>query len=438
MSTTVTPPGESDRFSVADATPPSGTSKKTLVEQSDSPSTSNYKATFYSVKGTNGDQTWRVESPARAIGAKVNYIPDGHEGGSALYWPNKSSFFPWSLNLEFEDGSREIVQSREAWEALCEQRKVVTDRSVSYPNQEGDAAVFTRPLAFGASHVIGLKQEGVRVTCEVDDNYLAKHHLNYFMQKANQELAAEGKKWEDYVDDHARSICAGDGILVSTDHLRDVYWKELTARFGKKHLPEIHVCRNFVDEQFVPKELVEPREDGKLRIGYMGSDSHLWDIDLIYAACVEAFINGHEIVFIGIDPANINPKYRRSKNNWSAIDYTHIPWTNNFRGVALPLDIGFAPLIVDEHTLCKSDIKALEYALSGAACIAQNCLVYNRTLADEQVLFAGGPTEYVHQMRRLIKDEELRRSLVEGTRQYIADERMLMDNADEWKAAVLG
>ncbi|HEX7071470.1 MAG TPA: hypothetical protein VF190_11720, partial [Rhodothermales bacterium] len=229
--------------------------------------------------------------------------------------------------------------------------------------------------------------------------------------------------------------------IVSTEHLRDVYWRVLGEMFGKRHLPEIFVCRNLVDERFLPSNTVSPRDDGKLRVGYMGSDSHLWDVDLIYPALAEAFVNGHEIVFIGIDPANINPIYRRNKSkvNWGAIDYTHIPWTNTFRGTALPLDIGFAPLVVDEHTLCKSDIKALEYALSGAACVAHNCLVYNRTLkGEEHVLFAGSPLEYVHQMRRLIKDAELRNALVRNTNEYIREERMLLDHKKEWEEAVFG
>lgn len=397
-------------------------------------------STFYAVKGPNGDLTWRVESPAHAVGAKVSYIPDGEQGGQALFWPNKSEFFPWSLKLEHQDGSREIIQSREAWEAVCATRQGETpDIFPEYPKHEGDAAVFTRPLAFGATHMMGLRRQGVRVLAEVDDNYLAPQHLNFFMKKASQDLEKDGKSWNDYRDDHARSICAGDGIIVSTDHLRDVYWKGLSKLFGKRHLPEIFVCRNHVDKRFIPASHVPPREDGRLRIGYMGSDSHAWDVDLIYEACAEAYINGHEIVFIGIDPKNINPKYRMTRKNWGMLDYTHIPWTNDYRGTALPLDIGFCPLVADEHTLCKSDIKALEYGLSGAAAICQNNLVYNRTLkGEENVLFANSPMEFVVQMRRLIKDAELRKSLVDGMNEYIKNERMIEDNAQEWREAVLG
>ncbi len=41
-------------------------------------------------------------------------------------------------------------------------------------------------------------------------------------------------------------------------------------------------------------------------------------------------------------------------------------------------------------------------------------------------------------MRRLIKDEELRKSLVENTLEYIRNERMLMDHKQEWEEAVFG
>lgn len=397
------------------------------------------KATFYAVKGPNGDLTWRVESPAFAVGAKVHYIPDGHDGGEALYWPNEGDAFPWQFEIVLDDGTRETVASRDRWEQLCRQGGRLADVTPRYPTHEGGSAVFTRPLAFGAAHMLGLKQNGVRVVAEVDDNYLSDQHLNWFMQQADKDLRQTGKSWEDYRDDHARSICTADAIIVSTDHLRDVYWRELARLYGKKDLPDILVCRNHVDERFVPKTLVPPREDGKLRVGYMGSDSHVWDVDLIYEACVEAFVNGHEIVFVGINPAAINPKYRKSRKDWGRISYTHVPWTNDYRGTALPLDIGFCPLRVDSHTLCKSDIKWLEYGLSGAATVAQNCLVYNRTAVHgENALMANSPAEFVVQMRRLINEPGLRERLVTGTREYIEEERLLSKNTDEWRQAVYG
>ena len=388
-------------------------------------------ASWYAVHGPNGDLTWRVQSPAAAVGAKVTLIPDT-TGADDLYWPNLDSVFPWVMEVRFEDGTEDRVASKEHWQALCEQRARLTDRRIVHLNHEGSSAVFTRPLAFGAAHMMDMRKQGVRVLAECDDNYLSAASLNVFMRMAGW---AENDR-----NAHIRSIAVGDGLILSTDYLRDIYWKGLRAEFGKKNLPELFVCRNHIDEQYIPDVLSPPRDDGKLRIGYMGSDSHVWDVDLVFDALYDAWLDGHEIVFVGINPRNLNPKYRQSKKDWSKLGYTHVPWRiDGFRGSALPLDIGLAPLVVNNHTLGKSDIKIMEYALSGAPTIAQNCLVYNRTFKHgETALLAGSPAEYLTQLRALTSSADLRQRLVDNTMQYIREERLLSNNTAEWREAIYG
>jgi hypothetical protein len=399
-------------------------------------------ATWYAVAGPNGDTTWRVQSPARAIGAKAVLIPDGI-GFKQLTYPNLDGEFPWVMDVTMEDGTHDRITSEWQWKAMAEQGARITERKADYLAQEGSSAVFTRPLAYSAAHMIEMRNEyGIRVLAETDDNYLSDAKLNYFLNKMG---------WgENQKDEHMRSICSSDGIIVSTPYLRDLYHKGLKEQvkrhlpdlwhaLGKKAIPEIHVCRNHIDEQYIPQELSPPRDDGRLRIGYMGSDSHIWDVWLIHDALLEAHLNGHEIVFIGISPKDLNPKFTRNKREWQ-VPYTHIPWRNNdFRGTPLPLDIGLAPIVVDHHTLGKSDIKWLEYGLSGAASVLQNCLVYNQTAVHgETALLANGPAEFALRMRELIHSPELRERLTKNTMQYINEERLLSKNAEEWRSVVVG
>ena len=402
-----------------------------------------HDATWFAVKGPNGDLTWRVDTPAWACDAKLNYIPD-KDGGKGLMWPNDGTDFAWAIHGEWEDGSEAHIETEAEWKLACEERRKLLNMTSEYKSLEGRAAVFTRPLSWLAAHMMEMRSQGIRVCAEVDDNYLSKAKHNIFTTKwVKTVLTEEGSRWEDYGEDHSRSICVGDGLILSTDKLRDQYWKYLTSRFKKKDLPEFFVCRNHVDRRFLPDKLVPARQDGKLRIGYMGSDSHYWDVELIYPALKEAYDQGHEVVFIGIDPrySMIEPSaYEiKTRQHWWNIEFTHIPWSDTFRGVALPLDIGFAPLVQNHSTDGKSDIKWMEYAISGAACVAQNSVVYNRTAKHgENVLFANSPTEFVLQMRELIRNPRLRRDLAGATMEYIEKERMIENNRDEWRQAVYG
>ncbi len=359
-------------------------------------------------------------------------------------WPNQGKTFPWEIKGKWGDGTPAHIRSKTQWKRFAEERRTLVNMRSVYPAHEGEAAVFTRPLSWLAAHMMEMRNQGVRVCAEVDDNYLSKAQHNIFTKKWTKTvLNEEGSRWEDYGQDHSRSICVGDGLILSTDKLRDQYWRYLKERFGKKDLPDFFVCRNHVDRRFLPEELVPPREDGMLRIGYMGSDSHYWDVELIYPALREAYELGHEIVFIGIDPrySMISPsQYEiKTRQHWWDFPFTHIPWSDRFRGVALPLDIGFAPLVQNHSTDGKSDIKWLEYGISGAACVAQNCVVYNKTAVHgENVLFANSPTEFVLQMRELIKNPRLRKALPAATMEYIEAERMIENNRQEWRDAVYG
>lgn len=384
------------------------------------------RASWYAVHGPNGDLTWRVTGPADLIEAKLNLIPE--EEGMDVAYPNGGKFFPWQLKATEPDGTTLVLASKDAWKGYVEKPRKLVSLEPVYPEHEGDAAVFTRPMSWLATHGLELRRQGVRVVAEVDDNYMSPSRLNVMFELADTSARER--------DEHARSICSTDGIIVSTDHLRDQYRKALKEHFPKEKLPEIHVCRNHVDERHIPT--VKPY-DGPRRVGYMGSDSHIWDVDLIYPALYAAKQRGCRIIFVGIHPLHVNPKYRRKNWDWAALEYEHVPWKLDYRGTALPLDIGLAPLLTNHHTLCKSDIKWLEYGLSGAACVAQNNAVFNRTAKHgENALMAGSPEEFMHQTLHLIDHPDFARELASNTMQYIREERMLSDHRDEWEQAVYG
>lgn len=373
-------------------------------------------STWYVITGGN-DIAWRVSIPAKAIGGKVNEIPETG-GYYALTQPNTDSAFKWVLNVEDETGLNHRITSPEEWSELTEKRIKAQEIVVDYIEHEG-VAVWIRPDLCRATHAQAMRiQSGCRIVAEFDDNYLTSSKFNIFMRS---------NKWSD--DDrynHMKSIASMDAIITTTEWLRDYYYKALVAEFGKK-IPDIHICGNHIDDSWLD---TQPIPSDRLRVGYMGSESHLWDVKLIYPAMKWAYDAGHEVVFIGIDP-----KWRRY------MDYTYIPWSKpeEYRREALPIDIGLAPIVYNNHTNGKSDIKAMEYLLSGATPIVQNCIVYNKTFEHgETALLAGSPEEFWMLTQRLCNDPKLRADVRERGMQYIRENRLISQHTQEWKEAVLG
>ncbi len=318
-------------------------------------------ATWFFVQGAN-DCYWRVESPAKCVGAKLCRI-DEATGGRDLLTPNEDGDFRWR---ETEEGSE-------------------------YPELEG-AAVFTRPCQIRTIHALSMKEtHGARISAELDDNYLTDAKFNLHIR--------ETYRAEPYTPvEHMKALLGFDAVIFSTDWLRDNYYKKYREmmRARPKHLPEFHVCGNHVDPDDWP-ERSPMRDDGRLRVGWMGSMSHLWDLKLAYPALLAASRLGHEIVIIGHDPGwrptdnvpGINPQHR--------FEYTHIPWVD-------PREYGRPEVLKHGET----------------AWLGQS-----REELEQAVL-------------RLIADTELRERLAANMTQYIREERLMEHHKHEWEAAILG
>jgi hypothetical protein len=368
-------------------------------------------ATWYAIRGA-GDTWWRVEVPAKAIGARVAYIPQ-EIGARVLSRPNEDSAFPWTLTDEGD---------------------------AAYPEHEG-AAVFTRPDQVRAAHALAMKFAGVpRVVAELDDNFTAVDGFDRVADGDGQRLSLRRANARELRESHLRALLCFDGLIVTTRRLADEYHKAFRELGGAQY---IHVCGNHVDPDDWPP--AKPESD-RLRVGWMGSVSHAADVALAYAALRWAHDVGHEVVFCGHDPHwrvadEIAGAYQaRSRVAGYGFEYTHMPWVaGRARADSVwPLDVAVAPLQRTEFTLGRSDSKALEYTMSGAAMVLANHEVYADWQHGETCLKANGPADYQRAVQELSRDENLRERLVTNATDYVRSERLIGQHADEWKEAVCG
>jgi hypothetical protein len=309
---------------------------------------------------------------------------------------------------------------------------------ITYPAVEGSAVVFTRPDPPRAIHAQAMQETlGIRTVAEVDDNYLSPVKFNIYMKSNGFDKTARMS--------HLKSVSSMSAAVFTTEWLRDAYWKEIRKNFSGKgfRLPEMFVCGNhlYLDDWPEPVERDEP-----LRVGWMGSPSHLWDVDNIWAALMFAKQEGCETVMVGFDPAEPEHAVETEKSlfktkQWKKVGATNVPWRklDGTTRMALPLDVGLCPLLYNEFTLGKSDIKAVEYTISGAAVVCQSHPVYTKHWKHEETcLLAGSPHEFIEATKRLIRDSKLRRELVVNAQAYVREERDITKHAGEWKEAVLG
>jgi hypothetical protein len=343
-------------------------------------------------------------APARAVGAKIVQIPEG-DAESVLLEPNDGDVFPWAL----------------------------TDDGAEYPAHDGVASVWTRPDPPRAVHAEAMRQQGIRQVGEIDDNYLAPSRHNIFLRMS---YTSEERR-----ADEVKALAAMDAMVFTTVALRDIYWQAFKDH--KLPMPEMHVCGNHLFLEDWPERV---ESHGPLRVGWMGSSSHLWDVNSIRNALMWARMLGCEPVTIGYDPANPDsaptmPRAKKLTYLWKRVGATHVPWRqmSGTERLQLPLDIGLCPLRWDPFTAGKSDIKAVEYTISGAAVIAQNHPVYNKNWKHmETAILCSSEEDFCKAVLLLAKNDRLREELVANAQQYVREERDLAKHADEWRAAVYG
>jgi hypothetical protein len=345
------------------------------------------------VARAGGDIFWRAELPARALGAKLILVEEGTKNFSE---PNDDGDFRWHH----------------------------TRYLAHYPDIEG-TVVWTRPCLLRAWHGAALSALGHRVICEVDDNFLSDPSQNIFMRING--FGSEARH------QHMKAFASMDAVICSTELLRETYFR--TFRKELRYAPDMYVARNHVDQN---DPRWEPRERnwGRIRVGIQGSHQHVHDWRLAAPALALAAEMGCELVFMGLDPADHDPNWKKFLG-----DYVHIPWDHPdiYHTRHIPFDIGLAPLVSTSHTFGKSDVKALEYAMSGVASVLQNNQVYNRDWKHgETALLAGSPDEMAEMVAILISNSNMRYDLVQNARQYVLEERTIQGNIDEWKNAVLG
>lgn len=290
-------------------------------------------------------------------------------------------------------------------------------QGVLMPRQKSDAAIWcyvgnaTRGILMGAQI-----EAGYKVLVEVDDNYLISSpqvpqgHTDWQFKAS---LASEGDKHS--IQAHRRLVKYAHGVIATTEELAKAY---------REYNDHVFVCPNSLD----PDDWLEPEKpnDGIFRIGYAASHSHWFDANDVYRALSWAAEQPDvEVLVYGLDP------------KWP-FPHTQVPWTKDlaeYRKSLQLLDVGVCPLRPNPWSNCKSDIKALEYCMSGAAPIVSDTIPY-QGWTNGMALTAATPKEFLKRVQWLVRNRDAATELAANARTYALAERTIDRFIHRWHEAI--
>jgi glycosyltransferase involved in cell wall biosynthesis len=289
-----------------------------------------------------------------------------------------------------------------------------------FPRQEG-ACVFQFPGNLTTALILIQMQElGFRVLVDVDDNYLKPWVgipgvVSAWEAKLDK---ARLEKDDPYSNEQHRDICKFvDGIIVSTP--------ELAKWYGRVN-DNVYVCPNSVDPGDWPKQPPH-QETGILHVGYAGSSSHWWDVDLLRRAF--GWLETKEDVQIHlIGEFEASEKYKVTR------------WTDDLNAARRnlqPLDVGFAPLRDAAWTRCKSDIKMMEYAMAGAAGVFSIVEPY-KLWTDLPGYGCKTEKDFLKVAKHIYRNRDEVRETARLAREYVMRERLIAQNIHHWEEAIDG
>lgn len=267
-------------------------------------------------------------------------------------------------------------------------------------------------IADARALVRGLRRRGIGIVHTLDDNLY--------------DLFATGGGGPDRLSQLAVIAFfsrVADAVIVSTEALAEV-----ARRFNS----QVFVFPNHLAPELLGSAPAagEPAADGVVRVGYMGTLTHLGDLRMVLAGVKAALHDEPRLRFevVGVGDSGLIETLL-SPYPVTVLRPPHHDYHTFMRWFVdeVRWDIGIAPLAegVINHT--KSDLKFLDYVASGAAAILADAQPYQwlRERPDLAVVVPASPEAWGEAIVGLARDGERRRQQNAAAWRYLQEERLL-------------
>jgi glycosyltransferase involved in cell wall biosynthesis len=199
-----------------------------------------------------------------------------------------------------------------------------------------------------------IRKAGCKIVLDVDDYWqLPKYHE---LHKQYEKLMRHRM---------VKAMKEADAVTCSTQYLAD------KIRVYNKNVHIIKNCVNHFDHQFMKHKTYSER----LRVGFVGGSSHAKDMEYISEQFKKIASLDVDLFYCGYAPSQVNDRIasamsaKGTNKNFDAVPSLDPNCYGQFYN---HLDIAIAPLVKDEFTKSKSELKAIEAGFMGCAFIGAN------------------------------------------------------------------
>lgn len=264
---------------------------------------------------------------------------------------------------------------------------------------------FTNPSFYTLLRVVHAKY-GTKFVMDVDDDIFA--------------IKLDNPVWLRLTDEnvyHMQCMVRDvDYLTTTTEELAEIF----RERRPDRSADSVMVIPNFIGDDYKH----EPLANKNPVIGYFGGSSHFFDLDKSHAIdALERIMHDNKQVRFescGMIVEQYLPKARHTYNEGKQ----GFGWINEVFP-RLNYDISLAPIDDSRFSAGKSMIKWMEATRMGSAVIATNYGPYKHLKDGHNALLVENTTEaWYEAMDKLLKDEKLRKRLVENARKDLEEYRI--------------
>ena len=345
---------------------------------------------------------------------RVKYFKEAKKSGKkvAAYYskgPDSSTYRYRVYNVW------EILNQSEEWRAIFFYRNETEFLKKIIP--EADLFIFSRQSRWDKK-IAELNQiakhSNVPVLFDLDDLVFDKKYAMTVVNTIGETNNFD--YWIPYFDRIQKTAEMVDGFLVTNDYLGG----KIKGSFNKS----FQVIRNSLNEEQVAASNVYlkfkkyPGEHKKFTIGYFsGSPSHVNDLAVALPEILE-FLNSHNdavLKVVGLMEFNYEARKYLSRGQ---IEFLPPVDFRKLQRAMSEVDVNIAPLVINDFTNCKSELKFFEAAVVETTTIASPTYTFSRAISDGENGFLAKPGEWYDKLEYLYENPAENQKIAKKAREY--------------------